>query len=213
LRTAILDVCKVAFASGWNEFVEGLWSEEIAFKFHLCFEMCGVSQEAKCANAIDEQEEFMFSGLERERAVFRRQQSVAWAWIKARGVLSSRVTPAHSKAATSVLLKSACGDGEDASNWRESLAAITYRSLARQLCDQFYDLSIFQAWQNRGHQGPAVSRMIVPALPSYCRDEAASQVRGGHAQKSEKARILTDVLTAQPETRSGVLIYLRSRAA
>jgi hypothetical protein len=160
-----------------------------------------------------QQEEFMFSGLERERAMFRRQQSVAWAWIKARGVSSGRAAPAHSRSTTSMLLRSACGTGEDASNWRESLTAITYRNLARQLCDQFYDLSIFQAWHNRGHQGLAVSRMIVPALPSYCRDEPARQVTVSNARRSEKPRILTDVLSAHPESRRGVLIYLRSKAA
>ena len=41
----------------------------------------------------------MFSGLERERSAVRRQQSVAWAWIKARGVLENRPEPVSSEAA------------------------------------------------------------------------------------------------------------------
>jgi hypothetical protein len=156
----------------------------------------------------------MFSGLERERSALRRRESVAWAWIKARGISENRPEPAHPKRPTSVLLTSVCPGGEDAPDWRKSLAAVTYRNLARQLCDRFYDLSIFQAWHNRGpQQGVAVSRMIIPALPSYCRDEVAQQATPSNSPKPEKARILTAVLPAQPETRSGVLVFLRSKAA
>src|SRR5215470_13498117 len=99
----------------------------------------------------------MFSGLERERSALRRRESVAWAWIRARGVLENRPEPTHPKRPTSPLLTKVCAGGEDATDWRKSLAAITYRNLARQLCDRFYDLSIFQAWHNRGPQGVAVS--------------------------------------------------------
>ena len=155
----------------------------------------------------------MFSGLERERSAVRRQQSVAWAWIKARGVLENRPEPAHPKRSTSTLLTSVCPGGEDAPDWRKSLAAITYRNMARQLCDRFYDLSIFQAWHNRSPQGVAVSRMIIPALPSYCRDEVAQEAKPSTSKKPEKARILMAVLPAKPEQRSGVLIFLRSKAA
>ena len=155
----------------------------------------------------------MFSGLERERAALRRQRSVAWAWIKARGVLESRPTPAFAKQTTSPLLTRVCAEDENATNWRESLAAITYRTLARQLCDRFYDLSIFQAWHNRNPQGLAAGRMITPALPSYCRDDAVRAPDAASAQMPKKSRILEAVLPAKPEPRSGVLVYLRSKAA
>jgi hypothetical protein len=155
----------------------------------------------------------MFSGLERGQSALRRRESVAWAWIKARGILENRPEPAHPKRPKSPLLTSVCPGGEDATDWRKSLAAITYRNLARQLCDQFYDLSVFQAWHDRGAQGAAVSRMIIPALPSYCRDEVAQQAKPSTTTKPEKARILASVLPAQTEQRSGVLIFLKSKAA
>jgi hypothetical protein len=155
----------------------------------------------------------MFSGLERERAVLHRERTVAWVWIKARGIMRNRPTPTHSKLTTSVLLTSDCAHHEEAANWRDSLAAITYRNLARQICDQFYDLSILYAWRNRTPEAVAAGRMLSPALPSYCRDRAPAPAGSLRSQRDDKARILEAVLPHPAERRSAVLIALRSRAA
>ncbi|WP_088342924.1 MULTISPECIES: hypothetical protein [Rhodomicrobium] len=150
----------------------------------------------------------MFSGLERERAALRRQRSVAWAWIKARGIINNRPTPSHAKLTTSVLLTSDCSSGEETANWRDSLAAITHRDLARQVCDQFYDLSILYAWQSRSAQAIA-ERSASPALPSYC----TAQAKDAGPPRVDKARILKAILADQPERRSAVLLSIKSKAA
>ncbi len=155
----------------------------------------------------------MFSGLDRERAALRRQRSVAWAWIRARGVAQNRPTPSHAKLTTSVLLTSDCSAGEEIANWRDSLAAIDHRNLARQICDQFYDLSILSAWRNRGTDPVAIERAVGMALPSYCKDRAKPQVKDPGPKPAEKARILNSVFPEQPERRSAVLLSMKSKAA
>ncbi len=143
----------------------------------------------------------------------RRQRSVAWAWIKARGVMRNRPTPSHAKLTTSVLLTSDCSAGEEIANWRDSLAAIDHRNLARQICDQFYDLSILFAWRDRGLDAIAVERAMGMALPSYCRDSAKAQAKGISPKPVEKARILNAVFPEQPERRSAVVLSMKSKAA
>jgi hypothetical protein len=170
-------------------------------------------KEARSANAVGEQEAFMFNGLERERAALRRQRSVAWAWIKARGIAQNRPTPSHAKLTTSVLLTSDVSAGEEIANWRDSLAAIDHRNLARQICDQFYDLSILYAWRDRGADTVAVERATGMALPSYCRDRAKVQAKDASPRPVEKARILNAVFPEQPERRSAVLLSMKSKAA
>ncbi len=155
----------------------------------------------------------MFSGLERQRMALRRQRSVAWAWIKARGIMNRQSAPTHAKLTTSVLLTTDHVHNQEAANWRDSLAAITHRDLARQVCDQFYDLSLFQAWRSKMPEAVATSRMLSPALPSYCRDGAVAKAESAGADRCEKARILAAILPSQPERRSAVLISLRSKAA
>jgi hypothetical protein len=171
-------------------------------------------KEARSANAVGEQEVFMFSGLERERAVLRRQRSVAWAWIKARGITQNRPTPSHAKLTTSVLLTSDCSAGEEIANWRDSLAAIDHRNLSRLICDQFYDLSILSAWRDRGMDAVAVERAKGTALPSYCKDRVKAQAKDASPKPVEKkARILSSVFPEQPERRSAVLLSMKSKAA
>lgn len=155
----------------------------------------------------------MFSGLERQRVALCRQNSVAWAWIKARGIVNSRPTPKNSMLTTSVLLTNENVDAEQAGNWRDSLAAITYRKLARQLCEQFYDLSIFHAWRSQTPEAVAASRVLSPALPSYCRNAESIQPESFRPEHLRRARILTAVLPSQSERRGAVLITLRSKAA
>jgi hypothetical protein len=170
-------------------------------------------KEARSANAVGEQEVFMFSGLERERAALRRQRSVAWAWIKARGIMQNRPTPSHAKLTTSVLLTSDVSAGGEIANWRDSLAAIDHRNLARQICDQFYDLSILSAWRDRGANVVAAERALGMALPSYCRDQAKAQAKDASPKPVEKARILNAVFPEQPERRSAVVLSMKSKAA
>ncbi len=155
----------------------------------------------------------MFSGLERQRVALCRQRSVAWAWIKARGIVDSRPTPKNSMLTTSVL--SSAGSTEEAGNWRDSLAAITYRKLARQLCEQFYDLSIFHAWRSRTPEAVAAGRMLSPALPSYCRDAERAKPESDRSDlvQKQKARILMAVLPSRDKRHGAVLIQLRSKAA
>ena len=100
----------------------------------------------------------MFSGLERKQAVQRRQQSVAWAWTKARNTMKDQTKATHAKLTSSVLLSSDCGPREEISNWRDSLAALNHRSLAKLICDQFYDLSILAAWRGRSAEIEAAER-------------------------------------------------------
>ncbi|MGB0084755.1 MAG: hypothetical protein WBP94_05205, partial [Rhodomicrobiaceae bacterium] len=133
--------------------------------------------------------------------------------IKARGIMKNRPTPTYSKLTTSVLLTSDCAHCEEAANWRDSLAAITYRNLARQICDQFYDLSLFYAWRNRTLEAVSAGRMLSPALPSYCKDRTAASAGNLRSQPSDKARILEAVLPPFAERRGAVLISLRSKAA
>lgn len=155
----------------------------------------------------------MFSGLERERAALRRQRSVAWAWIKARGIMKHRPSPSHAKLTTSVLLTSDCAQSDEIVNWRDSLAAIDHRNLARQICDQFYDLSILSAWRDRAADSLAAERAIGTPLPSYCRERARVQGKEADPKPVEKARILNAVLAEQPERRSAVLLSMKFKAA
>lgn len=156
----------------------------------------------------------MFSGLERQREALSRQKSAAWAWIKARGIDDSRPTPKNSMLMKNVLSRKDGFHLEDAGNWRNSLAAITYRNLARQLCEQFYDLSIFYAWRSRTPEAVATSRMLSPALPSYCRNADRFFSDGmASSERPQTARILTSVLPTHGDRRGAVLIPLRRKAA
>ncbi len=155
----------------------------------------------------------MFSGLERQRTALSRQRSVAWAWIKANGIVNDRPMPKNSMLTTSVLRTNDLIDAGTTGNWRDSLAAITYRKLARQLCEQFYDLSIFQAWRNQTVETVSPGRMLNPALPSYCRDAESARPRFNPHTLRPTASILTAVLPSEGERRGAVLIALKSRAA
>ena len=159
----------------------------------------------------------MFSGLDRKPVVERRRQSVAWAWTKARSMMKDQAGSTHAKLTTSVLLSSDCEPGEEISNWRDSLAALDYRSLARQICDQFYDLSILAAWRTRGAEMAAAERALNAALPAYCQDSPrtpAKGVAGSDArQPARKALIMTAVLPDRQSQQTAVLIPLRSKAA
>jgi|EndMetStandDraft_9_1072997.scaffolds.fasta_scaffold01467_4 hypothetical protein len=157
----------------------------------------------------------MFSGLERKQVVQRRQRSVAWAWTKARSTMKDQTTTTHAKLTTSVLLSGDCSPGEEISNWRDSLAALSHRSLARQICDQFYDLSILAAWRGRSAEIAAAGEALSAALPSYCRQLAKAPVLDGREtqQTVRKSLITTSVLPEQQPQRTAVLIQLRSKAA
>lgn len=153
----------------------------------------------------------MFSGLERQaRKALCREKSVAWAWIEARGVLNRQPTPSHAKLTTSVLLSAEYGD--QVTSWRDSLTAVACRQLARQICEQFYDLSIFSAWRGRTVQPVATSRMLSPALPSYCRQAQPAHAETIRQEPAAKSRLLTPVLGEKPK-QGAVLIPLRSKAA
>jgi hypothetical protein len=188
-----------------------LWfTEETAFTQCVSFYLYGV-RELRSANAVGEQEVSMFSGLERQaRKALCREKSVAWAWIEARGVMNRQPTPSHTKLTTSVLLNADYGD--QVASWRDSLAAVACRELARQICEQFYDLSLFSAWRGRTVQPVATSRMLSPALPSYCRQAQPAEAETSRQDRAGKSRLLTSVLGEQPK-QSAVLIPMRSKAA
>lgn len=158
----------------------------------------------------------MFSGLEQKQVVQRRQRSVAWAWTKARSTMKDQTKTTHAKLTTSVLLSADCGQGEEVSNWRDSLAALSHRSFARQICDQFYDLSILAAWRGRGAEIAAAGQALSAALPAYCQDsvKAPAMDAGRETRKpARKSLIMTSVLLEQQPQRTAVLIQLRSKAA
>ncbi len=159
----------------------------------------------------------MFSGLDRKQVVERRQRSVAWAWTKARNTMKDQTKTTHAKLTSSVLLSSDCGQGEEISNWRDSLEAFNHRSLARQICDQFYDLSILAAWRGRGAEIAAAGRALSNALPAYCRTSAVTPAKasfGGETrQPARKSLITKAVLPERDPPKSAVLIQLRSKAA
>jgi hypothetical protein len=160
----------------------------------------------------------MFSGLDRKQVVERRQRSVAWAWTKARSTINEQQTKVtHAKLTSSVLLSSDCAPGEEISNWRDSLAAFNHRSLARQICDQFYDLSILAAWRGRSAEIAAAGRALSAALPAYCKSAATALARaddrGDAGQSTRKSLMTTAVLPDRDPPRGAVLIQLRSRAA
>jgi hypothetical protein len=171
-------------------------------------------------NAVGEQEVFMYSGLEQEQAALRRERSVAWAWIKARGIMKSRANSTHAKLTASVLLTSDCSQVEEISSWRDSLAAFNHRSLARQICEQFYDLSILSERRGPAADAFAAEPPAGSVWPSHCAEEAKAQLMrdddGGRRElgirKKIKARILSAVLPGKGEQR-GVLISMKSRAA
>jgi hypothetical protein len=165
-------------------------------------------------NVVGEQEVFMLSGLEQERAVLRRQRSVAWAWLKARGLTKSRANSTHAKLTASVLLTSDCSQVEEISSWRDSLAAFNHRSLARQICEQFFDVSILNERQRSGYDDQA-AEWVGTAVPAYCAEEAKAQLMGGEdgCRKTVRARILSAVLPEKWMQRGAVLISIRTRAA
>lgn len=158
----------------------------------------------------------MFSGLDRKQAAERRQRSVAWAWMRARSIISDRTKTTHATLTTSVLLTTDCSAAEEISSWRESLAALNHRSLARQICDQFYDLSILAAWRARSAEMRVAEPVLNGALPSYCRITAEAEAREARERALRKtvrqASITIPVLSEKPQ-RSAVLIPLRSKAA
>lgn len=158
----------------------------------------------------------MFSGLDRKQVVERRQRSVAWAWMKARSTMKDQKAT-HAKLTTSVLLSSDCRQGEEISNWRDSLAALSHRSLARQICDQFYDLSILDAWRGRSAEIAAAGRALSAALPAFCQSPATTPAKanaGSDArQPTRKSLITSSVLPDRDPPKSAMLIQLRSKAA
>jgi len=167
------------------------------------------------AIAVGEQEVFMFSGLERHDVAHCRQRRVTWAWVEARSAKSRQAAQRNTMLTTSVLYRDDYGvSAEQVANWRDKLAAITYRKLARKICEHFYDLAVFQA-RRRGRMADAVtvSRMLSPALPSYCRNAVAAQRQDVSSEQTAKARILTSVLPARNEKGGAVLIPLKSKAA
>lgn len=155
----------------------------------------------------------MFSGLERQRAAANRGKSVAWAWVKARDTLDRRESNRPVSRLTENILTPAVSDQQEVEKWRDRLAAVAYRKLARQLCEQFYNFSIFQPWRSRPAEAVATSRMLSPALPAYCRDVSKAKEASIGAERNEQARILTSVLPARSGQHSAVLIPLRPKAA
>jgi hypothetical protein len=127
--------------------------------------------------------------------------------------MKHRPSPSHAKLTTSVLLTSDCAHSDEIVNWRDSLAAIDHRNLARQICDQFYDLSILSAWRDRAADSLAAERAIGTPLPSYCRERTRAQGKEADPKPVEKARILNAVLAEQPERRSAVLLTMKFKAA
>jgi hypothetical protein len=156
----------------------------------------------------------MLSGLEQERAASRRQRCVAWAWLKARGIMKSRANSTHAKLTVSVLLTSDCSQAEEISSWRDNLAAFNHRSLAHQICDQFFDVSILTERRHPGQEGSA-AEWVGTAVPAYCAEEAKAQLMCGQdgGRKSVRARILSAVLPEKRMQRGAVLIPIRTRAA
>lgn len=155
----------------------------------------------------------MFSGLERQRTVASRGKSVAWAWVKARGTLGRLGAKRPSSKLTENILTPANSDSQEIENWRDSLVTIASRKLARQLCEQFYNFSIFQPWCSRPAEAVATSRMLSPALPAYCRDTSRAKPESIGAERNGQARILTSVLQDQSGKQGAVLIPLRPKAA
>ncbi len=160
----------------------------------------------------------MFSGLDRKQVVERRQRSVAWAWTKARSTTKDQTKSTHAKLTSSVLLSGDSEPGEEISNWRDSLAVLDYRALARQICDQFYDLSILAAWRTRGVECVAAEQALSAALPAYCQSSqktlSKSVLANGHdGRAARKALIMTAILPDREPQKTAVLIPLRSKAA
>jgi hypothetical protein len=157
----------------------------------------------------------MFSGLDRKQVVERRQRSVAWAWVKARSTMKDQTKTTHAKLTSSVLLSSETQPGQEISNWRDSLAALSHRSLARQICDQFYDLSILAAWRERSADLAAAERALSTALPAFDESRAnpANSGLGNAQQPVRKSLMTTSVLPDRDPQRTAVLIQLRSKAA
>ena len=155
----------------------------------------------------------MFSGLEREHVARCRESRVTWAWIEAREVMRRQSAPKQTMLTKSVLLNRNDIAAEQVASWRDRLAAVVYRKLARQVCEQFYDLSVMLARRGQASSAVAASRMLSPALPSYCRNVVQTKAESAPSEKNEKARILTAVLPNRNEQRTAVLIPLRARAA
>lgn len=155
----------------------------------------------------------MFSGLERQRTAANRVKSVAWAWVKARDTLDRRESKRPVSRLTENILKPAVSDSQDVEKWRDRLAAVAYRKLARQLCEQFYNFSIFQPWRSRPAEAVATSRMLSPALPAYCRDTSQAKQESIGAERKGQTRILTAVLPDRSGAQGAVLITLRPKAA
>jgi hypothetical protein len=136
--------------------------------------------------------------------------------MKARSTMKDQKAT-HAKLTTSVLLSSDCRQGEEISNWRDSLAALSHRSLARQICDQFYDLSILDAWRGRSAEIAAAGRALSAALPAFSRSHTAAPAKanaGSDAwQPTRKSLITTSVLPDRDPPKSAILIQLRSKAA
>ena len=155
----------------------------------------------------------MFSGLDRKQVVERRQRSVAWAWTKARSTMKDQTKATHAKLTSSVLLSDDCRPGEEISNWRDSLAALNHRDLARQICHQFYDLSILAAWRERSAEIEAAERALNAALPACPEPSASARTSEGEARQPARRSLLATAVLPEKPQRTGVLIQLRSRAA
>jgi len=135
--------------------------------------------------------------------------------MKARSTMKDQTKATHAKLTSSVLLSSDCGPVEEISNWRDSLAALNHRSLARQICDQFYDISILAAWRGRSAEIAAAERALSTALPACCQDSAKAEIRVDSDTRppAKKALILGSVLAEKQPRKTAVLITLRSKAA
>jgi hypothetical protein len=197
-----------------NDFVEVLWfTKEAVFRIiPSSIFLCGVRSHG-LRDTVCEQEVFMFSGLERQRTAASREKSVAWAWVKVRDTLGRLGTNRPTSKLTENILTPTVSDFQEVEKWRDRLAEVACRKLSRQICEQFYNFSIFQPWRSRPVEAVATSRMLSPALPAYCRDiSPAKQERIG-AERNGQARILTSVLPDKSGRRGAVLIPLRPKAA
>jgi hypothetical protein len=157
----------------------------------------------------------MFSGLKKEQAVHHRQRSEAWAWIKARGIFKNRVNAAYAKLTSSVLLTTDCSQAEEIASWRENLAAFNHRSLAQQICEQFFDASILP--HHRAPRVTAAEPVLETFLPEETAKESAStseraDTRNEPGKNKPRARILTAIFP-EKKRRSAVLLSIKTRAA
>ncbi|MEJ2118877.1 MAG: hypothetical protein P8Y67_14705 [Alphaproteobacteria bacterium] len=158
----------------------------------------------------------MYSGLKQQQAVLHRQRSEAWAWIKARGIFKNRINAAYSKLTSSVLLTTDCSQAEEIASWRDNLAAFNHRSLAQQICEQFFDASIL-SHSCAPRRVVAAEPVLETFLPENKAKESASisekaDTRNGQGKTKPRARILSAIFP-EKKKRSAVLLSIKNRAA